>query len=251
MNEQTAWKIGDLANKVGLSVRTLRYYDELGLLKPSKRTDVGHRLYLEGDVIRLQQIVSLRQLGFSLEEIKACLEKPDFSPVATIQTHLAKLCEQIKLQQQLVRLLEKISATLQTSESVSIGDFIHVIEVTTMVEELFNQYYTPDQLESLDRRKEMVGDRATAQVQQEWQDLYAKVREAMNDGIDPTDKRVLALAKRSNELLEQFTGGDEGILQSLNAMANAEFSTLQEQFGFPEPELFEYLGQAQAALKKS
>ena len=70
-------KIGDLAQKTGLSIRTLHYYDEIGLLSPSHRTDVGYRLYSNQDIIRLQQIVSLRQLGFSLKEINECLKDPN------------------------------------------------------------------------------------------------------------------------------------------------------------------------------
>ena len=61
-----AWKVGELAARTGLSVRTLHYYDEVGLLPPSCRTDGGHRLYTAGDVVRLQQIRSLRALGFTL-----------------------------------------------------------------------------------------------------------------------------------------------------------------------------------------
>src|SRR6266540_3219671 len=64
------WKVGDLARRTGLSIRTLHYYDEIGLLSPSHRTGSGHRLYDVDDVARLQRILSLRQLGFSLEEVK-------------------------------------------------------------------------------------------------------------------------------------------------------------------------------------
>ena len=57
------WKVGELAERTGLSVRTLHYYDEIGLLSPSRRTAAGHRLYTAGDVVRLQQIRSLKQPG--------------------------------------------------------------------------------------------------------------------------------------------------------------------------------------------
>ena len=67
---QSSWKVGELASLTGLTVRTLHHYDEINLLKPCEYTDSGHRLYGEEDIIRLQQILSLRQLGFSLEEIK-------------------------------------------------------------------------------------------------------------------------------------------------------------------------------------
>ena len=70
-----AMKIGDLAKQTGVSVRTLHYYEEIGLLSPSHRTETGYRLYAEDDIIRLQQIVSLRQIGFSLAQIRQCLEE--------------------------------------------------------------------------------------------------------------------------------------------------------------------------------
>lgn len=62
-----ALKVGELARRTRLTIRTLHHYDEIGLLRPSLYTGSGHRLYTAGDVARLQQVVSLRQLGFSLE----------------------------------------------------------------------------------------------------------------------------------------------------------------------------------------
>ncbi|MBF2016646.1 MAG: MerR family transcriptional regulator [Rivularia sp. T60_A2020_040] len=66
-------KIGKLAKQTGISVRTLHYYDEIGLLSPSGRTEADYRLYAEADIVRLQQIISLRQLGFS--QARAEMEK--------------------------------------------------------------------------------------------------------------------------------------------------------------------------------
>jgi DNA-binding transcriptional MerR regulator len=63
------WKIGELARRTGLTVRTLHHYDEIGLLSPAERSDGGHRVYDEADVQRLYRIVSLRSLGFPLDAI--------------------------------------------------------------------------------------------------------------------------------------------------------------------------------------
>ena len=79
-----ALKVGELAQRTGLTVRTLHHYDEIGLLRPSVHTESGHRLYTERDVARLQQVLSLRQLGFALEEIALCLDRPGFSPLEVI-----------------------------------------------------------------------------------------------------------------------------------------------------------------------
>src|SRR5688572_33314365 len=80
-------KVGELAKRTGLTIRTLHHYDEIGLLKPSLHTESGHRLYTAADVARLQQVISLRQLGFSLEDVGACLDRADFSPVELMRLH--------------------------------------------------------------------------------------------------------------------------------------------------------------------
>ncbi len=110
------WKIGELARRTGLTVRTLHHYDEIGLLSPSYRTGSGHRLYTADDITRLQMIVSLRQLGLSLREVGDWLSRPDTSARGVIELHLARLREQIDAQQTLYRRLEAIAERLRTAE---------------------------------------------------------------------------------------------------------------------------------------
>src|SRR5579864_8178189 len=107
-----ALKVGELARRTGLTIRTLHHYDEIGLLRPTLHTEAGHRLYTAGDVARLQQVLSLRQLGFTLEEVRDCLHRPDFSPLEVISLHLARLREHLELQRQLAARLEVIASHL-------------------------------------------------------------------------------------------------------------------------------------------
>src|SRR4249919_692279 len=86
-----ALKVGELARRTGLTIRTLHHYDEIGLLKPSQHTDSGHRLYTADDVARLQQVISLRQLGFSLEQVHDCLTRAEFAPLEVIRLHVTRL----------------------------------------------------------------------------------------------------------------------------------------------------------------
>ena len=67
-------KVGALARRAGLTVRTLHHYEEIGLLVPARRTGSGHRLYGMPEVRRLHQITSLKQMGLSLDEIRASLD---------------------------------------------------------------------------------------------------------------------------------------------------------------------------------
>src|SRR4051794_32555529 len=111
-------KVGESARRTGLTIRTLHHYDELGLLRPSGHTESGHRLYTAADVARLQQVLSLRQLGFSLDEVRACLDRPGFSPPEVIRLHLARLREQIDWQKKLCVRLEALALHFGAAEEV-------------------------------------------------------------------------------------------------------------------------------------
>jgi MerR family transcriptional regulator, thiopeptide resistance regulator len=75
MNAERPLRIGGVARATGLTVRALRHYDEIGLLRPSERTQAGHRLYGGDDVRHLYRIVALRRLGLGLDAVAACLAR--------------------------------------------------------------------------------------------------------------------------------------------------------------------------------
>ncbi|MGE1130192.1 MerR family transcriptional regulator [Bacillus wiedmannii] len=79
MNKKQHYSIGEFSEKTGVSIRTLHYYDEIGLLKPVKNPSSGHRLYTKQDEIILQQIVSFKFLGYSLEKISEIINSPIFN----------------------------------------------------------------------------------------------------------------------------------------------------------------------------
>src|SRR3954469_10371174 len=132
-----ALKVGEVARRTGLTVRTLHHYDEIGLLKPSLHTGARYRLYTGRDIARLQQIVSLRQLGLSLEEVRACLDRSDFSPLGVIDLHLAHLREQIESQRRLCGRLEAIAARLRAAGDVSPDELLEIIEEMTRMATYF------------------------------------------------------------------------------------------------------------------
>lgn len=239
------WKVGELARRTGVSVRTLHHYEEIGLLSPSERTAAGYRLYTEADVIRFQQIVSLRNLGFSLEEIRQLLGRPELSPERVLQLQVAHLKEQIELQQRLCDRLESIAGRWRSEEKVSTEEFLQVIEVTNMLD----KYYTPEQREELKRRREAVGDERIRQAEDEWKELMEQVQAEMDKGTDPADDRVQQLARRWSELVREFTGGDPGIARSVGRVWQEE-TTVAGIDTANMRRMMEYIGKAQSAEKK-
>jgi DNA-binding transcriptional MerR regulator len=189
-----ALKVGELARQTGLTIRTLHHYDEIGLLKPSLHTEAGHRLYTAGDIARLQQIKSLRQLGLSLEEIGDCLSNPEFSPQRVIHLHLARLREQIALQQQLCDRLEVLAARFRSAETVSVAEFLNTIEVMNMVE----MYYTPEQMRQFEEVGQQVTPEELEAIHQGWAAVLAEVRANLH--LDPASPEAQAIGRRWDEL---------------------------------------------------
>lgn len=242
------WKVGELARRTGLSVRALHHYDQLGLLAPSRRTPSGHRLYDRADVERLQQIQSLRLMGFSLDEVRRLLDGAAFSPRQLITLHLAKLGEQIAVQTRLAERLRALAHHLDAAEVVSVDELCRLIEDMTTMEQI-TQYFTSEQLATLEQRRTGVGEARAREVREEWNEIIPTVRAAMARGVDPTAPEMLAVARRWKALVDEFTAGDPAIANAVRTMYEHEGPALQEKLGeVPTPEMFAYMGRAFAAL---
>ncbi len=236
-------QVGQLARHSGLTVRTLHHYDEIGLLSPSQRTEAGYRLYDSDDVGRLTQILLLRRLDLSLAEIREILARPESSLQETIGQQISRLKEKIEFQTQLVERLEAIHRRLELAERVSVDQLTRLMEIMTM----FDKYYTPEQMEYLKKRGEELGEEEIRQAETEWPQLIGRMQEEMAKGTDPASEGVQALAKRWQELVQEFTGGDAGIESSLRNMYGQE-PQLRQQTGM-DPSLMEFVAKANAAGK--
>ena len=247
-----ALKVGELARRTGLTIRTLHHYDEIGLLKPTLHSESGHRLYTAEDLERLQQVLSLRQLGFSLEEIRDCLERPGFSPIDVIERHIARLREQIELQRGLCERLEGLAAYFRTAgdaSNVSAEAFLQTIEVMIMI----HNYYTPEQMESFKKRNEeaaAAGVDIAKKGQEDWAKLLDDLRIEMERGTDPADPKLKEYEKRRQALVNAFTGGDPAIEENLRRLWTEQGDKMCAQFGM-DPKLMEYLGKVVEAQKTS
>ncbi|WP_313892014.1 MerR family transcriptional regulator [Psychrobacillus sp.] len=108
--EYTVQKLGQLA---GISTRTLRYYDDIGLLKPARINSSGYRIYSSAEVDRLQQILFYRELGLNLESIKEIMTSETFDGTAALKEHREKLLDK---RAQLDLLIENVNKSIQLTE---------------------------------------------------------------------------------------------------------------------------------------
>ncbi|WP_223068295.1 MerR family transcriptional regulator [Paenibacillus caui] len=108
--EYTVQKLGRLA---GISTRTLRYYDEIGILKPARMSSSGYRIYGEAEVNRLQQILFYRELGLKLDRIKEIVTSPSFDAAKALKEHREQLLNRRK---QLDQLIANVERTIASNE---------------------------------------------------------------------------------------------------------------------------------------
>jgi len=148
------WKVGDLAKLTGLTVRALRYYDQIGLFSPSGHSETGHRLYNEDDIRLLHQILSLKDLGLSLEEIHTVLNGHTYTLSDIVAIQIERVRRNIKTQQKLLAQLERVAERIDYQEPLSGDALISLLETMKMRHE---KYIVEHRLD-WERRLDLLGD---------------------------------------------------------------------------------------------
>ncbi|KVD23062.1 MerR family transcriptional regulator [Burkholderia ubonensis] len=213
-------KVGELAKRSGLTVRTLHHYHAIGLLTPSARADNGYRLYDRDDIARLHQIQALRRFGLSLAEIGDYLNQPGAPLVDLVAKQITLLDRQIEQSAQLRERLVRLHAQLAEGTEPELADWLTTLELMTV----YDKYFSEEELARMPMyRKSQTGDA-------EWIALVADVRALYDAGVPPEDERVRALADRWMTLLVRDTNNDPRLLAKLNLMHEREPS-LQAQIG--------------------
>jgi DNA-binding transcriptional MerR regulator/uncharacterized glyoxalase superfamily protein PhnB len=129
---ETGRRVGELASATGLTVRTLHYYEEIGLLVASDRSDAGHRLYADADVERLYRISLLRRLGLPLGEIARALDDPAWSLRAAMATQLADLDRRVEAENKLRGKVAQLVS--DATDGPLTNDLLEVMEEMTMLD---------------------------------------------------------------------------------------------------------------------
>ncbi|MEQ3549160.1 MerR family transcriptional regulator [Pseudonocardia nematodicida] len=230
-------KVGELARATGLTVRTLHHWEERGVVVPSARTSSGHRVYDDGDVRRVYQVVALRELGLPLDAIGALLASGSFATVLT--AHLEQVDSRLAALRSLRGTLAAVVDRLRDGPEPAPSDVLKMIDEVNRVNDTFAQYFTPEQVAALQERR-AEGEAAAA----EWPGLIASLRAEMGAGTDPSDPRVQELAHRWNALLESFHRGEPELREQLFRMRDENADEVAAAGG-PDQATIDYVARAQ------
>jgi len=234
--KQNLYTTGQLAEKAFVTIRTLRYYDKVGLLKPSHHSDGGHRLYTDEDLFRLEQILGLKFLGFSLTEIKRFLEKPkSLSESLAMQKEILK--DKKERIEQAIDAIEEVENKLAEKQPdwEAILDLLRVIRLEkdeewwekycdTSVQiargpkgrEWMEKTYTEEQRKRLQELHPGYSEEQAREDSLKWREVILLLKRLVAEGKDPAGPEAQELAKRWWDLVQAFTKGDEEIRQSLS-----------------------------------
>ena len=220
-------KVGELATRTGLTVRTLHHYDSIGLLKPSARTDAGYRLYNQEDVARLHTIQSLRHLGLSLADVGNMLERDGQGLGDTIARQIRALNHEITQATELRARLQLLQERVAGGGEPDMADWLSTLSLMTT----YSKYFSAAEIKR-------ILDNRTAQVAI-WETLIADARAAMAQQLAPDTKPVQSLALRWMNLTLEMMDDDFDLIERWGRMHNAE-PTNQLKNG-PGPELVRYV----------
>jgi MerR family transcriptional regulator, thiopeptide resistance regulator len=219
-SDEKLFKPREFASLTGVTVRTLHHYDRLGLLKPARYTRTGFRLYRERDFARLEQIIALKFIGFSLKEIKSILNRTS-SDLATILGRQREAIEEKRSRLDLaIRAIQRAEYLLNASNQPAWEMFAKIIEVINMQHEMdwTRKYYSEEAQQEIRERAASIPPQVIEQAQRDWAELIKEIEAAVVAGEDPASEKSQELASRWSKLLKSFTGGSQEIQAGLNRM---------------------------------
>jgi DNA-binding transcriptional MerR regulator len=218
--------VGEVAKKMGVTVRTLQYYDKEGLLSPSAESEGGRRLYTDKDLVTLHQIISLKSLGFSLDDIKGrliSLETPaDIANALTEQADdIRQKIEQLKVS---LSAIEQLKAEVLQMQTVNFKKYADII-VNLQMEN--DSYYLIKRFDddTLDHIRSQFDKESGLDFMDRFNRLSDEIIQLQKENVPPESEKCQQVVKEYWGLIMEFTNGDMSMLPKLMEVGNIDTAT--------------------------
>lgn len=181
------WRVGELADATGVSVRTLHHYDAIGLLAPSCRDRAGRRRYDADGIRRLHRITTLRALGLSLADIRRVLDDAAIDLVELMRRQLDVAEQRLAATERLRRTLSGVLAALSDGSTPSVAQLIQLMEAMTVPDTPL----TPERLRELTEARQAMAERLSPERLAE----MARSRQQAMAALTPEQREQLRLRR--------------------------------------------------------
>lgn len=218
--------VGEVAKKIGVTVRTLQYYDKIGLLSPSAESEGGRRLYTDKDLVMLHQIISLKSLGFSLDDIKHCLislETP-----TDVANALTKQADSIKTKiEQLTASLTAIEQLKEEVLQMQTVNFKKYADIIVNLQMKNDSYYLIKRFDddTLDYIRHHFDKESGLNFMDRFNRLSDEIIELQKAKVSPESEQCQQVVKAYWGLITEFTNGDMSMLPKLMEIGKIDTAT--------------------------
>ncbi|MCM3411736.1 MerR family transcriptional regulator [Metabacillus litoralis] len=207
------YSIGEFSKKTATTIRTLHYYDELGLLKPSYVTEKGRRYYTNKDFVTLQRILTLKFLGYSLEQIKEFFQKETWDLKDTLSFQRKEMIQKKEQIENVIKALDHALHIVEDRKEIEPSIFITLINTIQMEheqkewlkgyidEELVNEIYSVPESKQLELEKK-------------WVEISTELKKLIS--LNPEENQVQELIGEMMLLVKDLTGDDLGFVQEIS-----------------------------------
>ena len=244
MSENKPLTVGRIARLTGVSVRTLHHYDDIALVVPSGRTSAGYRVYSDADVERLHQVLTYRELGFSLEQIATLLDDPDADALAHLRQQRTLLEDRIDRLHRMVAAVEEMMSKKSQGIQLTAAEQAEIFG-----DDWANNNYQSEAEErwgNTDAWKQSQ-ERAATLTKDDWAALKAETdsfneacADALRRGVRPGSDEADALAERHRAFINRSFDCDHAMQVYLGEMYVAD-SRFTATYDSVEPGLAQFL----------
>ena len=215
--------VGEIAKKMGVTIRTLQYYDKEGLLTPSSESEGGRRLYTDKDLLMLNQIISLKSLGFSLEDIKGRLfplETPEEVAYALSEQaeDIRKKIEKLKAS---LSAIEQLKAEVLQIRTVNFKKYADIIVNLQMQNDSYSLIKRFDD-DTLDHIRSRFDKKSGLDFMDRLNRLSDQIVELQKENVAAESEQCQQVVKEYWGLIMEFTNGDMSMLPKLMEIGNID-----------------------------
>jgi len=245
-----AYTVKKLAQVSGVSVRTLHFYDEIGLLPPAYVGDNGYRYYQEEQLLMLQQILFFRELGFELKEIQKILGQPEFDKLHALASHKDALQHKQRRMQELISTIDKTIKQINGERIMSIKEMYAGFTPEGQAEResfLVNRYgeYAKKWVEESKENTKNWSHEQWENFSEEWNDICAHLAALLAKNTRVGSPEVQAIVEKHYLMIKKFwTPNHESYIGLGLGYLEFDWKKAFEEYDSQHPKLARYLADA-------
>lgn len=243
-----AYTVKQLAQLSGVSIRTLRFYDDIGILKPAYYGDNGYRYYQQEQLLILQQILFFRELNMPLKDIQHVLNAPNFNVLDRLKSHKVSLEQRIERTKKLLVTLEKTIANLSGENKMSVHEMYDGFDPNDMPH--YDQIAIDEQgdiarsfIKKRMHATQNWGKAEWDKLNYEWNSLLLEITDALHQGLTPNSPKVQQLMDKKFQICKSLYQPTKQEYLAMRQI-NCNHPEYKKQFDFYDVNLAKYIEDA-------